>query len=101
MQDPTTPLVATADLDGLAGAFTVLDTHAELNHRYRKLIEDSYAQLAAERVRLTQARGMAKKVQVLVRAAGPEFRDTLGEPERTALDAGLTQAETLIQHAHP
>lgn len=101
MQDPTTPLVATADLDALARTFAVLDSRAELNHRYRKLIEDSYAQLAAEHVRLTQARGMAKKVQVLVRAAGPEFRDTLDDADRSSLDAGLTQAQTLIQHAHP
>ncbi|MDR7302426.1 hypothetical protein [Haloactinomyces albus] len=86
----------TAELSRLAEALTVVDRHAELNHRYRKLIHDSRTLLANEDVRLTQARGMAKKLMVLVRAAGTDFRETLAPRNREVLDAGLAQADELV-----
>ncbi|MBA8827066.1 hypothetical protein FHX42_004450 [Saccharopolyspora lacisalsi] len=95
-EDPYFVRVTTAELSRLAEALNVVDEHAELNHRYRKLIHDSRQQLDAEEVRLTQARGMAKKLMVLVRAAGQGFRDDLGAAERASLDAGLSQADELV-----
>nr|WP_218862689.1 hypothetical protein [Actinopolyspora biskrensis] len=77
-------------------AMDVVDRHAELNHRYRKLIHDSREMLAAPDVRLTQARGMGKKLMVLVRAAGEGFREALPAEQRAELDAGLTQADDLV-----
>ena len=74
----------------------VLDQHAELNRRYRKLVDESQQQLAADEVRLTQARGMAKKLMVLVKAAGEDMRGQLSTAERDALDAGMTQANELV-----
>lgn len=99
MSDPYHVHLATTDLSRLGPALDVLDRHAELNHRYRKLIEDSRQALAADEVRLTQARGIAKKLLVLVKASGPEFRDALGGSAREALDAGLAQADNLL-HQH-
>lgn len=90
--------VATAELDRLAAALRIVDQHAQLNHRYRKLVDESKQQLTAERVRLTQARGMAKKLMVLVKAAGDELRESLDAPERDTLDAGLAQADELVYH---
>ncbi|SDJ79677.1 hypothetical protein SAMN04487820_102136 [Actinopolyspora mzabensis] len=80
----------------LAEAFEVVDRHAEINHRYRKLIHDSREMLAATDVRLTQARGMGKKLMVLVRAAGPDFRERLSPEQLRLLDAGLRQADDLV-----
>ena len=97
--DPYFVPVATAELADLRGALDVVDEHADLNHRYRKLIADSRQTLAADEIRLTQARGLAKRLLVLVKAAGPTFRDDLDEPSRRALEAGLTQANTLIFEA--
>lgn len=96
MSDPYFVPVATAELTRLSSALDVLDQHAQLNHRYRKLITDSREILAAERIRLTQARGIAKKLMVLVKAAGPDFRTILNASDREALEAGLTQADELI-----
>lgn len=95
-EDPYHVRVPTADLSRLAEALTVVDEHAELNHRYRKLIHDSRQQLAADDVRLTQARGMAKKLMVLVRASGQDFREGLTAADRDVLDAGLAQADELV-----
>lgn len=95
-QDPYHVHVPTSELSRLAEALTVVDRHAELNHRYRKLIDDSRVLLAGEEVRLTQARGIAKKLMVLVRRAGEGFRESLAERERAALDAGLGQADDLV-----
>ncbi|PKW12955.1 hypothetical protein [Saccharopolyspora spinosa] len=96
MPDPYFVLVSTAELADLASALDVIDGHAELNHRYRKLIADSRQVLAADEIRLTQARGLAKRLMVLVKAAGPGFRDGLPEVARTALDVGLAQADALV-----
>lgn len=101
MQDPYQVRVATTELAPLAGALDVVDAHAEINHRYRKLIHDSRAMLAAADVRLTQARGMGKKLMVLVRAAGEAFRDELEVADREALDAGLKQANDLVYEDSP
>ncbi|CAM06045.1 hypothetical protein A8924_7243 [Saccharopolyspora erythraea NRRL 2338] len=97
MGDPYFVLVETSELGGLVGALDVVDERAELNHRYRKLIADSRQVLEGPRVRLTQARGIAKRLMVLVKAAGPGFADGLGERERAALEEGLAQAESLVQ----
>lgn len=86
----------TNELSRLAVALDVVDARAELNHRYRRLITDSRAALEGSQVRLTQARGIAKKLMVLVKAAGPEFVDGLPEAERTAVRDGLAQADVLI-----
>lgn len=96
VEDPYHARMPTAELSRLAGALTVVDRHAELNHRYRKLIHDSRQLLGGGDVRLTQARGMAKKLMVLVRAAGTDFRAGLGSHDRDALDAGLAQADELV-----
>lgn len=95
-QDPYLLRVPTDRLSPLAEALEVVDRHAEINHRYRKLIHDSREMLAATDVRLTQARGMGKKLMVLVRAAGPGFREGLPPEQRRALDAGLAQADELV-----
>lgn len=95
-QDPYQVRVPTDRLCPLERALDVVDRHAELNHRYRKLIHDSREMLAASDVRLTQARGMAKKLMVLVRAAGEGFRETLSPEQRAELEAGLTQADDLV-----
>lgn len=91
--------VPTSELSRLAAALDVVDARAELNHRYRRLITDSREALAAPRVRLTQARGLAKKLMVLVKAAGPEFRDGLPAAEQVAVRDGLAQADELVYRA--
>lgn len=96
VSEPSEQQVATAELSRLAAALDVVDARAELNHRYRKLITDSRQALAARQVRLTQARGIGKKLMVLVKAAGPEFRTALDETEAAAIDAGLAQADELV-----
>lgn len=75
----------------------VLDAHAELNHRYRKLIDDSRQVLDDPEIRLTQARGVAKKLLVLTKAAGEDLLAGLREHERDRLHAGLAQARDLIR----
>ncbi len=100
VNDPHEVRVATAELSRLANALAVVDQHAELNQRYRKLIRDSGQVLAGSDIRLTQARGIAKKLLVLVKAAGPDFRTTLAPAEVEVLDVGLSQADELIrQHS--
>lgn len=96
VQDPYQVQVATTRLSRLAGALDVVDAHADLNHRYRRLITDSRQSLAAEEIRLTQARGIAKKLMVLVKAAGTGFADGLDAADREALEAGLAQADELV-----
>lgn len=88
--------IATSGLVPLSSALRVLEARAELNHRYRRLIDESLATLSAGHIRRTQARGVAKKVVVLARTAGPGLRSTLAVAERDALDAGVAQAEELI-----
>ncbi len=96
MSDPYYEAVATSELARLANALEIVDRRAELNHRYRKLIHDSRTLLAQRQVRLTQARGIAKKLMVLVRAAGPDFRQVLDEQQARVLDDGLAQADELV-----
>ena len=96
MSDPDGETVATSELARLSNALEVVDRQAELNHRYRKLIHDSRALLARRQVRITQARGIAKKLMVLVRAAGSNFREQLDEQQVRALDDGLAQANELV-----
>ncbi|KEI45256.1 hypothetical protein [Saccharopolyspora rectivirgula] len=98
MSDPYQVQIRTSELTGLAAALDVVAEHAELNHRYHKLIDDSRRALAAEEVRLTQARGIAKRLMVLVKAAGPNFADTLPEQSRQALNDGLMRANDLVFH---
>lgn len=101
VDDPYRTRTPTAGLSRLAGALDVVDEHADLNHRYRKLIHDSRQLLTGEDVRVTQARGMAKKLMVLVRAAGADFRAGLTVRDRDALDAGLAQADELVHGTEP
>ncbi|RKT85003.1 hypothetical protein SAMN05421805_108254 [Saccharopolyspora antimicrobica] len=96
MPDPYFVQVDTAELADLGRAFDVVDQHAELDHRYRKMLADSQRTLTAAEVRLTQARGLAKRLLVLIKAAGPDFPDALPAAARTALDAGSAQANALI-----
>ncbi|WP_019852762.1 hypothetical protein [Actinopolyspora mortivallis] len=96
-QDPYFVRVPTERLSPLARALDVVDRHAEINDRYRALIHDSRRLLAQTDVRLTQARGMGKKLMVLVRrGAGEGFRESLPQREREELDAGLRQADDLV-----
>jgi hypothetical protein len=95
--DPYHIAVPTSSLSPLRDALEVLDQHAELNHRYRKLIEESREVLAAEEIRLTQARGIAKRLLVLVKAAGPDFAGELEASERSRLRSGLDQGDDLIR----
>ena len=95
-EDPYHVQVPTDELCRLAGALDVVDEHAALNYRYRKLIRDSREVLGAERIRLTQARGVAKRLMVLVKAAGPELPAGLGQRQRDVLQNGLAQADELV-----
>ena len=96
MSDAYYETVATSELARLANALEIVDRRAELNRRYRKLIHDSRALLAQPTVRLTQARGIAKKLMVLVKAAGTTFRDELEPQQAHVLDDGLAQANELV-----
>lgn len=93
--DPYHVAVATSELARLSEAFDVVE-RADLNDRYRKLIHDARNLLAQEQIRLTQARGIAKKLMVLARRAGEDFRDGLDCSSATALEAGLAQADELV-----
>ncbi|GDY28611.1 hypothetical protein [Gandjariella thermophila] len=95
-EDPYHVQVPTAELRRLALALDVVDRHADLNHRYRRMIADSRAVLSADHVRLTQARGLAKRLMVLAKAAGPALREDVPKPDRDALEAGLRQADELV-----
>lgn len=95
-EQPYVDHVPTAELGRLAAALHVVEEHAELNHRYNKLISESQRQLAGQRVRLTQARGIAKKLMVLVRAGGDELRGKLSTTEGETLDAGMAEANELV-----
>ncbi|MGW1677235.1 hypothetical protein [Saccharopolyspora sp. NPDC002376] len=96
MLDPYFVQVNTAELTDLGRAFEVIDQHAEINRRYREMLTASQQILAADAIRLTQARGLAKRLMVLIKAAGPDFRGSLPEDARTALDAGSAQANALV-----
>ncbi|KAA5833371.1 hypothetical protein ABT337_19655 [Saccharopolyspora hirsuta] len=96
MPDPYFVQVSTAELADLRRALEVVDQHAELDHRYRRMLADSQRTLTAEEIRLTQARGLAKRLLVLVKAAGPDFRSTLPAAAQAALDTGSAQANALI-----
>lgn len=96
MPDPYFVQVSTAELADLGRAFDVVDQHAELDHRYRKMLADSQRTLTATEIRLTQARGLAKRLLVLIKAAGPDFPAALPAAARAALDAGSAQANALI-----
>jgi len=93
--DPYYVLVATADLARLSEALDVVE-RADFNDRYRKLISDSRELLAQEQVRLTQARGIAKKLMVLSRRPGADFHAGLDEAGAALLRAGLDQADELV-----
>ncbi|GAB2746157.1 hypothetical protein GCM10027174_20090 [Salinifilum aidingensis] len=101
MSDPREIQVATAELGELSAALDVVDERAVLNHRYRKLIHTSREELAAEHVRLSQARGIAKRLMVLARAGGEGFAESLPAEERRALDDGLAKADELVFHTEP
>lgn len=98
MEDPYYIQIATSDLAELARALEILDEHSDLNHRYRKMLDESRQMLTADEVRLTQARGLAKRLMVLLKAAGEEFPDSLSEDLRTALDAARERADSLVFH---
>lgn len=89
-------LVPSAELSRLSAAMDLMDRHVDLGPRYHKLITESQQQLAATDVRLTQARGIAKKLMVLAKASGDDLRAALTETEHRTLDAGLTQADELV-----
>jgi hypothetical protein len=91
--------MATAGLSSLAEALRIVDARADLNRRYRKLIDDAREVLDSTEIRVTQARGIAKKLLVPTKAAGPDLVATLAAQERERLDAGLTQARDLIRES--
>lgn len=97
---PSNPaVIATSGLSDLAQALRIVDSGAELGHRYRKLLDDARRVLDNTEIRVTQARGIAKKLLVLTKAAGPDFLAGLTAPERERLDAGLAQAHDLIRES--
>ncbi|SNR55705.1 hypothetical protein SAMN06265360_1109 [Haloechinothrix alba] len=100
MTDPSDAGIPTEQLTAVSGALDLLDRHAELNHRYRKLITESQRELATDRVRLTLARGIAKRLIVLIRAAGPQLRAELDEREQRVLDEALAHAEELAYNTN-
>jgi len=92
-------LVPTSELSRLSAAMNLMDHHVDLGPRYHKLITESQQQLAGTDVRLSQARGIAKKLMVLAKASGDELRHGLTDTEAEVLDAGLAQADELVyQH---
>lgn len=97
--DPYTTLVDTRRLGPLAEALRALDEHAELNHRYRTMLTETRELLTAPEIRLTQARGVAKRLVVLSRAAGSA--DELPAHAADAVRAGRVQADALINDAQP
>ncbi|RRO13011.1 hypothetical protein EIL87_25470 [Saccharopolyspora rhizosphaerae] len=96
MLDPYHVQVDTTDLAELTRALQLLDTHADLNDRYRKMLHESLAQLAEPQIRLTQARGLAKRLMVLLKAAGPDLEADLPPEARVTLEAGRAQADDLV-----
>jgi|GEM_PF-3333424 len=92
-------LVPTSGLSRLSAAMNLMDHHVDLGPRYHKLITESQQQLADTEVRLSQARGIAKKLMVLAKASGDDLRSNLTASEADTLDAGLAQADELVyQH---
>ncbi|SDU66440.1 hypothetical protein SAMN04489733_7941 [Amycolatopsis keratiniphila] len=81
----------------MAHAITMVEDHADLNHRYQALIDDSHVVLSSDQIRLTQARGLAKRLVVLVKAADTELQAELTKTQRDVIDAGLSQADALIR----
>lgn len=78
----------------------ILDAHADINHRYRKLIHESLRDLDKQHVRLTLARGIAKRLIVLSRAAGAAVREQLTAGEAETLDTALAKADRLVYQAN-
>lgn len=101
VSDPREIQVATAELGELSAALDVIDERAGLNHRYRKLIHTSREELAEKHVRLSQARGIAKRLMVLARAGGEGFAESLPAEQRRALEDGLAKADELVFHTEP
>ncbi|WP_235877999.1 hypothetical protein [Saccharopolyspora karakumensis] len=95
MLDPYFVQVATSELADLTRALELLD-RADLNHRYRKMLDESRQLLTADQIRLTQARGLAKRLMVLIKAAGPDFPATLDDEAREILRAGEAKADDLV-----
>ncbi|TDD89649.1 hypothetical protein E1202_10195 [Saccharopolyspora karakumensis] len=93
--DPYFVQVATSELADLTRALELLD-RADLNHRYRKMLDESRQLLTADQIRLTQARGLAKRLMVLIKAAGPDFPATLDDEAREILRAGEAKADDLV-----
>ncbi|WP_235874890.1 hypothetical protein [Saccharopolyspora aridisoli] len=96
MLDPYFVQVETSELADLTRALELLDSRADLNHRYRKMLDESRQLLTADQIRLTQARGLAKRLMVLIKAAGPDFPGTLEHESREILRAGETKADDLV-----
>lgn len=96
VSDPYETMISTSGLGRMARALDVVDEHAELNHRYRRLIAESRQTLRSEQIRLTQARGVAKKLMVLVKAGGEQFRCVLEPTAQHTVDDGLAQADELV-----
>jgi hypothetical protein len=94
--DPYFVQVETSELADLTRALELLDSRADLNHRYRKMLDESRQLLTADQIRLTQARGLAKRLMVLIKAAGPDFPATLDDEAREILRAGEAKADDLV-----
>lgn len=98
MADPYSAQIATSDLAELDRALELLGEHADLNHRYRKMLDESRELLAQPQIRLTQARGLAKRLMVLIKAAGEDLPEQLPADTRAELDAGRRRADSLVFH---
>ncbi|AUS77679.1 hypothetical protein C1701_04080 [Actinoalloteichus sp. AHMU CJ021] len=78
----------TPDLSPLETAMELLDRHATLNDRYRRLIADARPVFVDPAPRGSQVRGVAKKLIVLVRAARAELDRVLAPEQVAAVERG-------------
>ena len=81
----------------LEAGLTLEEVVEAVNEGFRE--GERRARLDGNRIRLTQVRGLAKRLVVLAKAAGPEMRARLTRAERGLLDVGLAQADGLIRTA--
>lgn len=75
----------------------LLDRHATLNDRYRRLVSDARPVFVEPAPRTSQVRGVAKKLIVLVRAARGELDRVLTPDQVAAVERGERVAWSLLR----